>query len=233
MNLSPERQHATSAYLTEVFGQVDDPTLQRQLNTLMTRAVAAGIPDIAVSPDVGRLLSVLTRMVTNARDSTGQVMELGTLAGYSAIWIARALPYAGRLYTIEPNDVHSDFAKNEFADAGVSKKVTIIPGRALDALPKLTAELGYGSLDMVFIDAVKTEYPDYARAVTPLLRVGGILVADNTLGSNAWWVTDPEGQSKDRDAVDRFNRELARSGQFETACVTNRQGLVVAVKIRQ
>lgn len=233
MELSPQHQRDTAAYLADVFGRVDGPDGDRQLASLMSRAIAAGIPDIAVSPDVGRLLSVLTRLVTNGRDSTGQVMELGTLAGYSGIWIARALPYGGRLYTIEPNDLHSDFAKVEFADAGVSKKVTIIPGRALDALPKLTAELGYGSLDMVFIDALKTEYPDYARAVAPLLRVGGILVADNTIGSTAWWITDPEGQSKDRDAVDMFNRQLASDGRFDTACVTNRQGLVIAVKVRQ
>lgn len=235
MDLSPAQQHAAADYLAHVFGRVDAPAgdgTDKQLATLMKRAVAAGLPDIAVSSDVGRLLSVLTRLATNTRDSRGQVLELGTLAGYSGIWIARALPYGGRLYTVEPNDLHADFAKREFADAGVSTKVTIVPGYALDMLPRLTSELGYGSLDMVFIDAIKREYLDYARAVTPLLRDGGLLVADNALASNVWHVTDAPGSSPERDAVDQFNKAMAADGRFETACISNRQGVLVAIKVR-
>src|SRR5262245_3004754 len=101
MDYTPELHRATTSYLSDVFGRVEGPDGDPQLATLMRRAVAAGIPDIAVSSDVGRFLAVLTRLATNTRDSRGQVLELGTLAGYSGIWIARALPYGGRLYTVE------------------------------------------------------------------------------------------------------------------------------------
>ena len=98
MEMTPERWAFTTTYLREVFGTQDE-----QLRTLMPRAVAAGLPDIAVSADVGRLLMLLTRMTGNGKGAR-LAIEVGTLAGYSGIWIARGLASGGRLITIEPNE---------------------------------------------------------------------------------------------------------------------------------
>jgi len=229
--MTPKRWEFTSNYLGEVFGRVEGKDGDPQMATLMKRAVAAGLPDIAVSPDVGRFLKLLTLMATRDPKAAGKVLELGTLAGYSGIWLARGMPRSGRLFTVEVSEKHAAFARAEFDKAGVSRWVEIIPGRALDVLPRLSAELGEQSLDLAFIDAVKTEYPDYARLIKPMLRVGGLLVADNALGST-WWIDDPAGSSPERDAVDRFNRMMAADTDFETACVPIRQGVLVALRVR-
>jgi caffeoyl-CoA O-methyltransferase len=98
-------------------------------------------------------------------------------------------------------------------------------------LPTLAAELGPASADLAFIDAAKTEYPDYFRLLKPLIRPGGLLVADNVLGSGSWWIDTPPGDP-DRDAVDRFNRIVAEDPDFEAAAVPIRQGVLIARKSR-
>jgi predicted O-methyltransferase YrrM len=227
------RWDETAAYIREVFGAVGSNDRDHQMATLMQRAVAAGLPDIAITAEVGRLLKLLTVMTTGGRDSVGRVLEVGTLAGYSGIWIARGLSYGGRLYTIEADDKHQAFARSEFARAGVSDRVDLVSGRAMDVLPRLASEIGYGGLDLAFLDADKREYADYARVIKPLLRQGGVLVADNCLGSGAnWWICDPAGKSEHRDAVDRFNRAMMQDSDFVTACVPLREGVLVALKTR-
>src|SRR5687767_13276112 len=111
MEMTPERWNFTSAYLREVFGAEDD-----QLRTLTPRAVAAGLPNIAVTADVGRLLMMLTRMTANGAGAR-LAIEVGTLGGYSGIWIARGLAPGGRLITIEPDATRAAFAEREFAAA--------------------------------------------------------------------------------------------------------------------
>lgn len=223
MDMTPTRWENTCSYLREVFGREDD-----HLAGLMARAVAAGLPDIAVSPDVGRLLMLLASL-TNAGRGARLALELGTLAGYSGIWIARGLAPGGRLITVEPNPVHAEFARREFDHAGVGDAVRIIPVPALEAIDRLSAELGRGSIDFAFIDAVKTEYEAYYLALKPLLRPGGLLVADNALGSS-FWIDDPPGSSPERDAVDRFNRVMAVDRDFASVCVPIRQGVLIARK---
>lgn len=235
--MTPERWRGTTKYLREVFGAVEREEHPKQMATIMARAVEAGLPDISVSPEVGRLLKMLTVLATGARESTGRVLEVGTLAGHSGIWIARGLPYGGRLFTIEADDKHAAFARREFEAAGVLKRVELVSGLALDVLPRLSVEMGAGSLDLAFLDADKREYPEYARLIGPMLRVGGMLVADNALGSSEWWIDDaPErlsAQAKAAQAgVDRFNRAMAKDGCFETACVPIGHGILVAVKAR-
>ncbi len=233
MEMTSQRWANTTRYLHEVFGRVEGKDGDRQLATLMERAVKAGLPNIAVSSEVGRLLKVLTVLATSSREATGRVLEVGTLAGYSGIWIARGLPYAGRLFTIEADDTHEAFARREFADAGVSRLVEVVPGRALDVLPRLQAEFGPGGLDMVFLDADKREYPEYLRLVKPALRRGGLLVADNALGSGSWWIDEAAGEGREaRDAVDRFNRSVASDPDFEASCVPMREGILIGVRVR-
>ena len=135
--MTPARWNSTRDYLLEVFGAQDD-----QLQTLTPRAVAAGLPDIAVSADVGRLLMLLTAMTGGGRGAR-LALEVGTLAGYSGIWIARGMAPGGRLITVESEPSHADFAEREFRAAGVSGSVEIRRGAAMRVLPSLAEELDH------------------------------------------------------------------------------------------
>lgn len=217
------RWERIGAYIREVFGAEDE-----HLASIMPRAIEAGLPDIAVSAEVGRLLQILASL-TNGGLGAGLAVELGTLAGYSAIWIARGLAPGGRLITVESESSHARFAAGELERAGVSDRVEIKVASALASLAALREEFGDESLDFVFIDAAKEEYPEYLRLVRPMLKVGGVLVADNALGSNTWVVDEAGGAS--REGVDRFNRMLASDRGFIAACVPLRQGLAIARRI--
>jgi len=215
VDMTPERWAYTSRYLREVFGREDD-----NLAGLMDRARAAGLPDIAVSADVGRLLMILTSM-TRGR----LAIEVGTLAGYSGIWIARGLRDDGRLFTIESEPTHAAIARDEFERAGVAAKVEVREGAALDVLPQLAQMLGPGSVDVVFLDALKEEYPAYWRLVRPMIAPGGVIIADNALGSDSWWIDDEDHPS--RRGADEFNRLVASDPAFEAVAFPLRQGLLV------
>ncbi len=219
MDMNRERWAYIQEYSREVFGGQDN-----HLAGLMDEAVEVGLPNIAVSADVGRLLMILTSM------TRGQLaIELGTLGGYSGIWIARGLKPGGRLITIEPEPAHADFAKVQFERAGVDDRIEMRCGAALDVLPKLAQELDPNSVDVVFIDAVKSEYPDYWRMVCPMIATGGLVLADNVLGSGSWSIDD-EAQPQ-RAAVDRFNRLVADDPDFEAVVVPLRNGVLVGRRI--
>ncbi len=220
MDMTPNRWAATNAYLDAVFGREDE-----HLAGLMGRAVAAGLPDIAVSAGVGRFLLLLTRLV-----DAKTIVEVGTLAGYSGVWLARGLADGGRLVTIEAEPTHADFAEGAFAEAGVGDRVSVRRSTGLAELPRLVDELGAGSVDLVFLDAVKTEYPAYLPHAKRLLRPGGLLVADNALGAGSWWIDDAPGSNESRDAADRFNRLVADDEGFEACCLPIREGVLVARK---
>jgi caffeoyl-CoA O-methyltransferase len=225
MDMTPRRWANTSTYLREVFGKQDSI-----LEGLMPAAVAAGIPAIAISADVGRLLHILVQLACARPGACGRVVELGTLAGYSGIWIARALPPGGRLITIEPEPGHADFAQRMFAAAGVSDRVEVRRTTGVAALADLAREFGPESVDAVFLDAIKTEYPEYFRLARPLIGRGGLLIADNVLGSGSWWIDEaaPGEASDSRDAADRFNRLVAADPDFEAAAVPIREGVMIA-----
>lgn len=221
-DMTPGRWQHTCDYLDTVFGRADG-----HLAGLMPRAVEAGIPDIAVSASVGRMLLCLARLV-DAR----LIVEVGTLAGYSGIWLARGLAEGGRMLTIEPNDLHANFAQRAFEGAGVADRVEVVRGFGTPELERLAGEMP-GAADLVFLDAIKTEYPDYLPHAKKLLRTGGLLVADNMLGGGGggdWWIDAPPGQHASRDAADRVNRQVAADGGFEAFCVPLREGVLVARK---
>lgn len=217
--MNNQRWDATHDYLREVFGREDD-----HLAGLMDRAIAAGLPDIAVDSSVGRLLKLLTSM-TRGR----LAVEVGTLAGYSGIWLARGLQPGGRIITIEIEKKHADFARREFQRAGVADRVEIRLGAAMEVLPQLAKELAPGSVDVVFLDAIKTEYPDYWRIVRPLIAQGGLIIADNALGSNSWWIDTPGDPS--REGANTFNRLVADDPDFEAVGLPLRQGVMFARRI--
>lgn len=224
MEMTPDRWRATEAYCREVFGRQDD-----HLAGLMARAVASGLPDIAVSADVGRLLLLLARIASAGRESP-LALELGTLAGYSGIWLARGLGPRGRLITVEPEAKHADFARRMFEEAGVAANVEIRREPALSALPKLMREFGPASFDLIFLDAIKTEYTRYFALTDPMLRPGGLLIADNALGSGDWWIDAPAGSNPSRDAVDRFNRLIGSDERYDCAIIPMREGVMVGRK---
>jgi len=215
MGMNDDRWDYIQQYSREVFGRQDG-----HLAGLMDEAVKAGLPNIAVSADVGRLLMMLTSM------TRGQLaIELGTLGGYSGIWLARGLKTNGRLITIEREPAHADFAQAQFERADVDDRVEIRRGAALEVLPQLADELGPDSVDVVFIDAVKVEYAQYWRIVRPLIAPGGLVMADNVLGGGAWSINDVGHEQ--RDAVDTFNRLVADDPEFEAVVVPLRQGVIV------
>jgi caffeoyl-CoA O-methyltransferase len=216
MEMTPERWRYTTDYLRQTFGAED-----AHLQGLMAEARAAGLPDIAVSPDLGRLLMILT-----STTRAGLAVEIGTLAGYSGIWIARGLSPSGRLITIEPNESHATFAETQFRKAGVADRVEIRRAPGIEALHALAAELAPGAVHVLFLDALKSEYPDYFAIARPLIAPGGLLLADNVLGSGSWWI-DQEGHEA-REGADTLNRTLAADPEFEAAAVPLREGLLIA-----
>lgn len=213
MSMTSQRWEFLNDYAREVFGHED-----AQLASLMDRAVDAGLPPIAVSPDVGRLLKILTSLTPGRL-----ALELGTLGGYSGIWIARGLSQGGRLVTVEYDDSHADFAEAEFAQAGLGDRVEIVRGAALEVLPGLADRLGPESVDFAFIDAVKSEYVDYFNAVRDLIAPGGLLVADNVYATGRGWIDEGYG-------TDDFNRAVASDPEFEATATPMREGILIACK---
>jgi caffeoyl-CoA O-methyltransferase len=189
-----------------------DPALQRAFDT----PTAAGIPAIMVGPAEGKLLGLLLRMIGGKR-----VVEIGTLAGYSTIQMARALPSDGHLWTCEFDAKHGALARENFVAAGVADRITLLDGAALDTLPSIEANAPF---DAVFIDADKGNYDRYGRWATKHLRTGGLLLGDNAFFFGK--LLDPDDTSAA--AMRRFHEEAARA--FDTVCVPTPDGLLVGIK---
>lgn len=145
------------------------------LEAALAANAAGGLPSIDVSPPQGKLLNLLVRM-SGAR----RVLEIGTLGGYSTIWMARALPADGRLVTLEYEPRHAAVAKANIERAGLADRVEIRVGRAIDNLPGLAVE-GLGPFDFVFIDADKPGNPQYLEWALKLSRPGTVVVVDNVV----------------------------------------------------
>lgn len=141
------------------------------LRTIRTTTVAKGLPPISVGPDEGRLLHWLASAC-----GAKTIVEVGTLAGYSACWLARALPEGGRLHTIEYDPKHAAVAVENIAMAGLAKKVVVHVGAGAEVLPTLEK---HGLFDLAFIDADKTGYETYARWAAKNVRSGGFVICDN------------------------------------------------------
>lgn len=147
------------------------------LRGALASAREAGLPPIQISPLQGKLLQLLA-----ASCQARKILEIGALAGYSGIWLARALPAGGRLISLEVDPAHAALVRQSFARAGVGDKTEVRVGKALELLPQLTSEAPF---DLVFIDADKPPYPRYLEYALQLTRPGSIIVADNTIKSGA------------------------------------------------
>jgi predicted O-methyltransferase YrrM len=173
-----------------------DPALEGAL----AASAEAGLPTISVAPNQGKLLHLLAR-IQGARS----ILEIGTLGGYSTIWLARALPEDGRLITLEADPKHAEVAGRNIAAAGVADRVDLRVGPALDTLPKVDAE-GLGPFDFIFIDADKASIPDYFTWTLKLSRPGTVVVIDNVVrGGN---VVQADSQSADVQGIRRLHDQL-------------------------
>lgn len=186
---------------------------------------AAGLPRIQVPSQLGKLLGLLVRI-----SGAHRILEIGTLGGYSATWMARALPEDGRIVSLEKALNHAEFARRFLDRAGVGRKVEIIVGPALQTLPPLLDREDPG-FDMVFIDADKEGYPAYLDWSLRLTRPGGLIIADNVLRGGG--VIQP-GDDPTLQAVDEFNRHAATSPLLDSLILSNRGGedgiLIATVK---
>jgi predicted O-methyltransferase YrrM len=203
-------------YIEELFA-VEDSVLAR----VRARHAEADLPPIHISPDEGKLLHVLLR-AAGART----VLEIGALAGYSGIWLARALPPEGRLTTIEKDSRHAALARQAYAEAGVAEQVRLIEGDARAVLR--TLEPGF---DAVFVDADKEPMADYFQESVRLLRVGGLLLSDNAFFHGA--IVDKSDRSAQAEGVRAFNRLAATDARVVAAVIPIRDGVVVGVKVAE
>lgn len=179
----------------------EDPVLEEA-----TRAArAAGLPPIEVSAPQGAMLHILARSV-RART----ILEIGTLGGYSTIWLARALEPGGRLVSLEVDARHAEVARDNVARAGLTASVEVRVAPALESLPALEQE-GFGPADLVFIDANKDAYSEYFDWSLRLSRPGTLIVADNVVRGGA--VLDASATDELLLGTRRFNERVAREGR--------------------
>ena len=209
------------AYAREAFLETD-----HMLQDIVSRMKASDLPMIQVGEFDGLHLEVLTRGF-----AVKKAIEIGTLAGYSALCIAKGISEGGRLWTLEVDSSHAKIAKESFRRANMSDLVELIEGPALASLKTLEPE---GPFDLVFVDADKMNYPNYYAWAAENLRVGGVLIADNTYGFGC--IADQEFESEDLRssvmALREFNRRMAKGGRFRSTLFPTGEGLTVGVKLR-
>jgi predicted O-methyltransferase YrrM len=193
--MSQKQWTAVDHYLSEMLVGPD-----AALEAASAASAKAGLPEIAVAPTQGKLLMLLARSI-NARN----ILELGTLGGYSTLWLARGLGEGGRVVTVEADRHHSEVARTNFAQAGLSSVIDLRFGKALDVLPKLAAEKSE-PFDFVFIDADKRHIPEYFTWTLKLARPGSLIVVDNVIREGE--VIDAKSSDHSVKGVRRFNEML-------------------------
>jgi predicted O-methyltransferase YrrM len=204
--MAKEQWTAVDHYLTDLLVQ-PDPALEAALRD----SVAAGLPAINVSPNQGKLLQLLARTM-GART----ILEIGTLGGYSTIWLARALPAGGRLVTLEVDPKHAEIARTNLARAGLTDIVELRLGPALETLPRLAAE-GRGPFDLIFIDADKPSNPEYFAWALKLSRCGSLIIVDNVVRNGA--VIDATTSDPGIQGVRRLNEMLAAEPRVSATAI--------------
>ena len=181
------------------------------LTAAIEASAKAGLPAIQVAPNQGKLLALLARSI-GARN----VLEIGTLGGYSTIWMARALPEGGRVITLEFDANHAEVARSNFARAGLSQTIQLRLGSALDTLPQIAAE-GHAPFDFIFIDADKANIPEYFAWSLKLARVGSLIIVDNVVREGA--VIDAATTDPSVQGVRRFMDILAKEPRVSATAI--------------
>lgn len=198
---------AVDTYIDGLFVETDP-----LLDDIITRAEVAGLPAMHVSPGQGKLLYLMARIIGAKR-----VVEVGTLGGYSTVWLARGLSEGGQLTTLELDPSHAAFARETLEMAGLSDRCEVIEGPALASLQDLQ-----GPVDLVFLDANKDAYPAYLKQAVRLTRPGGLILADNVVREGA--VLDPSAMDPSAIGAAAFNQALAEHPKLE-AIILQQVGL--------
>jgi predicted O-methyltransferase YrrM len=197
---------AVDEYVTGLLAPPDEA-----LDAAVRAGEAAGLPQIQVSPPQGKLLHLLAKTI-----GASSILEFGTLAGYSTIWLARALPADGRLITLEANSEYAEVAAASIAAAGLGEVVEVRVGPALDQLPQLDAD-GAGPFDLTFIDADKVHTPDYFAWALEHSRSGGLIIADNVIRDGR--LADLSDEDPAIAAQRRFHEQLAAEPRVEATTI--------------
>ena len=201
-----------------------DPALEAALEA----SAKAGLPEIQVAPNQGKLLQMLARLLGARR-----ILEIGTLGGYSTIWLGRALPKDGKLITLEADPKHAEVARTNIARAGLDGIVEIRLGPALETLPRIAGER-HGPFDLIFIDADKVNIPEYFTWSLKMARVGSLILVDNVVRGGA--VIEPESEDSSVQGVRRFFAMLEKEQRvsataIQTVGIKGYDGLAIALVI--
>jgi len=210
-------------YLVRYFSAEDD--FLRQLNT---EAEAEGIPPISIAPEQTAFLQVLIK-ATNART----IVEVGSLAGYSAIAMARALPPDGTLIACEVSPKHCDFIRRKVHEAGLDGVIQVAEGPALHTLPDMISEQspdGVPFIDVVFIDADKQNYRRYLDMLYPYVRTGGLIIGDNALAWGHVHEGRPDFEPDNVSALRAFNDVMSSHPGLQSTLVPLGDGMVIGLK---
>lgn len=229
--MTPERWKHTEAYVQELFA-VETANQRR----IMPEAAALGLRPIEVGAGAGRFLQLLLRMLGGRL-----AIEVGTLAGYSASWLAKGLAtdlaehgitgaMRGVLYSIEFEPKHAQIASENLRREGLADAVKIRVGKGSEELPKLLAELGPGAADLILFDADRSEYTGMLPTAHALLRVGGMLVIDNALAAGKY-TADPVAPGEEPDPLDLVNRAIAKDARFMSTLVPVGNGLLLCLRL--
>jgi caffeoyl-CoA O-methyltransferase len=195
------------------------------LREIRERSLAAGLPPIQVGTFDGLHLEVIARTLGARR-----AVEIGTLGGYSGVCLLRGMAEGGVLHTFELEPRHAEIARASFERAGVAARVRVHVGPAAERLRDVERD---GPFDLVFVDADKTGYPGYLAWAEEHLRIGGVLLADNTFGFGHVHEERPAGESAEAMAALRaFSERLARGGRFRATMLPTAEGLSFGVKVR-
>jgi predicted O-methyltransferase YrrM len=211
----------------DYFGDLLTP-IDNKLDAAVLANKQAGLPPIDVTSLQGKFLDFLVR-VSGAR----RVLEIGTLGGYSTIWLARALPEGGSVVSLELDPHHAEVARANLRNAGVHDRVEVIVGSALDTLPML--ENTAAPFDLIFIDADKQGYPQYLHWALKLSRPGTVIVADNVVREGK--VVEPDCDDPNVQGVRRFTELLAAEPRLsatvlQTVGTKGYDGFALAVVLR-
>jgi len=195
-------------YISGLFNEPDEAlTAARKSHKL------ENIPTINVSPNLGKFLNLLAKL-----SKAKKILEVGTLAGYSTIWMAKALPDDGKLISLEIDPHHAAVARKNIDRAGLSSKVEVREGKAIELLPRLVDEKA-GPFDMIFIDADKPPYTEYFEWALKLSRSGTLIIADNVIRDGK--VLDPNHDDPMVKGAQRFNKALAANKQVSATILQN------------
>ena len=212
---------AVDKYISDLFIPPDESLVAAEQSHRLEN-----IPQINVSPNLGKLLYLFARL-----SKAKKILEVGTLAGYSSIWMAKALPEDGRLISLEIDPRHAEVARKNIDRAGLSSKVEIRVGKAIDSLPELVNEKA-GPFDMIFIDADKPPYSEYFEWSLKLSRSGTLIIADNVIRDGK--VLDQNQEDPMVKGAQRFNKALAANRNvsatiLQTIGVKEYDGMAIAI----